>query len=152
MSGNGEGCQKDTQVVKRARAQSIILTTNEDAASIQLITSATKPALDDPRPPGDKFANVDPTQYEGTWTGKDYQNQPITISITKVSGYRANVTFESSSGLQFQRALITTKGTFRIGNSQFKLTGNGVAQINTIVTDPTTGIQTDQQAVLNRKS
>jgi hypothetical protein len=102
--------------------------------------------------PGDKFANVDPTQYQGTWTGKDFKNQPITISITKVSGYRANVTLQSSSGLQFQRALITTKGTFRIGNSQFKLTGNGVAQINTIVTDPTTGIQTNQQAVLDRQS
>jgi len=103
-------------------------------------------------PAGAKFAPVDPTKYTGTWTGKDYQNQPMTISITKVSGYRANVTFESSSGLQFQRALITTKGTFRIGDSQFKLTGNGVAQINTIVTDPTTGIQTDQQETLNRKS
>ena len=102
--------------------------------------------------PGDKFANVDPTQYQGTWTGKDYKNQPITISITKVSVYRANVTLQSSSGLQFQRALITTKGTFRIGDSQFTLTGNGVAQINTIVTDPTTGIQTNQQAVLNRQS
>ena len=102
--------------------------------------------------PGDKFANVDPTQYQGTWTGKDYKNQPITISITKVSGYRANVTLQSSSGLQFQRALITTKGTFRIGNSQFKLTGTGAAQINTIVTDPTTGIQTNQQAVLDRQS
>jgi hypothetical protein len=102
--------------------------------------------------PGDKFANVDPTQYQGTWTGKDYNNQPISISITKISGYRANVTLQSASGLQFQRALITTKGTFRIGNSQFKLTGTGVAQINTIVTDPTTGIQTNQQAVLNLKS
>jgi hypothetical protein len=102
--------------------------------------------------PGDKFANVDPTQYQGTWTGKDYTNQPVTISITKVSGYRANVTLQTSSGLQFQRALITTKGTFRIGDSQFKLTGNGVATINTIVTDPTTGIQTDQQATLDRKS
>ena len=102
--------------------------------------------------PGDKFANVDPTQYQGTWTGKDYKNQPISISITKISGYRANVTLQSSSGLQFQRALITTKGTFRIGDSQFTLTGNGVAQINTIVTDPTTGIQTNQQAVLDRQS
>ena len=102
--------------------------------------------------PGDKFANVDPTQYQGTWTGKDYKNQPITISITKVSGYRANVTLQSSSGLQFQRALITTKGTFRIGDSQFTLTGNGVAQINTIVTVPTTCIQTNQQAVLDRQS
>ena len=102
--------------------------------------------------PGDKFANVDPTQYQGTWTGKDYNNQPVTISITKVSGYRANVTLQSASGLQFQRALITTKGTFRIGNSQFKLTGTGAAQINTIVTDPTTGIQTNQQAVLSLQS
>lgn len=97
--------------------------------------------------PGDKFSKVDPTQYQGTWTGKDYNNQPFTISITKVSGYRANVTFQGAAGLQYQRALITTKGTFRIGNSQFKLTGTGVAQINTIVTDPTTGIQTNQQAV-----
>jgi hypothetical protein len=102
--------------------------------------------------PGDKFAKVDPTQYQGTWTGKDYKNQPITISITKVSGYRANVTLQTSDGLQFQRALITTKGTFRIGDSQFALTGNGVAKINTIVTDPTTGIQTDNQATLNLKS
>ena len=102
--------------------------------------------------PGDKFAPVNPTQYQGTWTGKDYQNQPITISITKVSGYRANVTLQTSAGLQYQRSLITTKGTFRIGDSQFTLTGNGVAQINTIVTDPTTGIQTNQQAVLNLQS
>jgi hypothetical protein len=102
--------------------------------------------------PGDKFANVDPTKYQGTWTGKDYANQPVTISITKVSGYRASVTLQTSAGLQFQRALITTKGTFRIGDSQFKLTGTGAAQINTIVTDPTTGIQTNQQATLALKT
>ncbi len=102
--------------------------------------------------PGDKFAPVDPTKYQGTWTGKDFKNQPITISITKVSGYRANVTLQDSSGLQFQRALITTKGAFRIGDSLFTLTGTGVAQINTIVTDPTTGIQTDNKATLNLKS
>ena len=97
--------------------------------------------------PGDKFAPVDPTKYQGTWTGKDYQNQPFTISITKVSGYRANVTYQSSSGLQFQRAFITTKGTFRIGDSQFTLTGTGKANISTIVTDSTTGIQTENQAI-----
>ena len=102
--------------------------------------------------PGDKFAAVDPTKYQGTWTGKDYKNQPVTISITKVSGYRANVTLQTSAGLQYQRALITTKGTFRIGDSQFMLTGTGVAQLNTIATDPTTGIQTDQQAVATLKT
>ena len=93
--------------------------------------------------PGDKFATVDPTKYQGTWTGKDYKNQPVTVSITKISGWRANVTVQSANGLQFQRALITTKGTFRIGNSQFTLTGTGAAKINTIVTDPTTGNQTE---------
>jgi len=98
--------------------------------------------------PGDKFKAVDPTQYQGTWTGKDYKNQPVTISITKVSGYRANVTLQSSDGLQFQRAMITTKGTFRIGNSQFTLTGTGQATVNTIETDPTTGIQTDNKSTL----
>ena len=78
--------------------------------------------------PGDKFAKVDPTQYQGTWTGKDYKNQPVTVSITKVQGYRANVTLQTSAGLQYQQALITTKGTFRIGDSQFKLTGSGAAK------------------------
>ena len=98
--------------------------------------------------PGDKFASVNAAQYQGTWTGKDYQNQPVTMSITKVSGYRANVTLQTSAGLQFQRALITTKGTFRIGNSQFTLTGTGQATVNTIETDPTTGIQTDNKSTL----
>ena len=107
-------------------------------------TSATPSLIS----PGDKFANVDPTKYQGTWTGKDYKGQPVTVSITKVSGYRANVTLQTSAGLQFQRALITTKGTFRIGDSKFQLTGTGAATISTIVTDPTTGIQTENQAAV----
>jgi hypothetical protein len=97
-------------------------------------------------PAGSKFAAVDPTKWQGTWTGKDYQNQPFTISITKVSGYRANVTYQSSAGLQYQRAFITANNSFRIGDSSFTLTGNGVGQIATIVTDPTTGNQTENTA------
>jgi hypothetical protein len=93
--------------------------------------------------PGDKFTKVDPTKYQGSWTGKDYKNQPVTVSITNVRGYRANVTLQTSAGLQYQQALITTKGTFRIGDSQFALTGTGAAKITTIVTDPTTGNQTE---------
>ncbi len=92
--------------------------------------------------PGDKFTKVDPTKYQGTWTGTDYKHQPVTVSITKVHGYRANVTLQTSAGLQYQQALITTKGTFRIGDSKFSLTGTGAAKITTIVTDPTTGNQT----------
>jgi hypothetical protein len=123
-----------------------------DIMSILQSSYATASASQSLLSPGDKFAPVDPTKYQGTWTGKDYKNQPFTISITKVSGYRANVTYESAAGLQFQRAFITTKGTFRIGDSQFMLTGTGVAQLNTIATDPTTGIQTDQKAVATLKT
>ena len=103
-------------------------------------SSAATPSLISP---GDKFAPVDPTKYQGTWTGKDYKNQPVTVSITKVQGFRANVTLQTSAGLQYQQALITTKGTFRIGDSKFQLTGTGAAKITTIVTDPTTGNQTE---------
>ncbi len=35
--------------------------------------------------PGSKFANVDPTKWQGTWTGTDDKKQPVSISITKVS-------------------------------------------------------------------
>ena len=30
--------------------------------------------------PGSKFANVDPTKWQGTWTGTDDKKQPVTVS------------------------------------------------------------------------
>ena len=97
--------------------------------------------------PGDKFAAVDPTQYQGTWTGKDPLGQPFSLKITDVSGYRANVTFESSSGLQYAKVFITSNNSFRIGDSSFTLSSTaGTAQLNTVVTDSTTGTQTVQQS------
>jgi len=102
--------------------------------------------------PGTKFTtNVDPSQWQGTWTGKDYNNQPVTFSITKVSGYRANVTFQSASGLQYQKVFIAANNSFRIGNSSFTLTGNGVAEIKTVVTNPNNGTQTLQTAYVNQQ-
>jgi hypothetical protein len=102
--------------------------------------------------PGSKFAKVDPTKWEGTWTGTDFHHQPVTISITKVSGYRANVTLQSSAGEQFQKAFITTKNSFRIGDSSFALTGDGKGRLTTIVTDPTTGNQSEETAPLKRQT
>ena len=93
-------------------------------------------------PTGARFAKVDPTQWQGTWTGTDYNKQPFTITISNVSGYRANVKFQSASGgLQTQRVFITTKNLFRIGDSQIQLTGTGKATVTTVITDPTTGNQ-----------
>ncbi|MBU6457599.1 MAG: hypothetical protein KGK16_16315 [Bradyrhizobium sp.] len=103
--------------------------------------------------PGSKFANVDPTKWQGTWTGTDDKRQDVTVSITKVSGFRANVTVnDATDGLQSARAFITTTNTFRIGNSQFRLTGDGKAKLITIVTDPTTGNQSALTVPLTRKS
>lgn len=91
-------------------------------------------------PTGAKFAKVDPTQWQGTWTGTDYNKKPFTITISNVSGYRANVRFESADGgLQTQRVFITTKNLFRIGNSQMQLTGTGKMTVSSVITDPTTG-------------
>jgi hypothetical protein len=98
-------------------------------------------------PVGAKFAPVDPTKYQGAWTGKDPLGQPFSLKITDVSGYRANVTFESSSGLQYAKVFITSNNSFRIGDSSFTLSSTaGTAQLNTVVTDSTTGTQTVQQS------
>ena len=103
-------------------------------------------------PPGSKFANVDPTKWQGTWTATDSRGKPITLSISNVSGYRATVRFTNAeSGLQTGRVMINTNGIFRIGNSQMQLTGTGKMTISTVNTDSTTGeqwIETDD-ATLN---
>ncbi len=91
-------------------------------------------------PPGSKFAKVDPTQWQGTWTTKDSKGKPVTLNISNVSGYRATVRFQTADGgLQTGRVLINTNNIFRIGDSQMQLTGAGKMTISTVVTDPTTG-------------
>jgi hypothetical protein len=103
--------------------------------------------------PGSKFANVDPTQWAGTWTGTDDKKQPVSLSITKVSGFRANVSLtDSTEGQANARAFITTKNTFRVGDSQFTLTGAGKGVLTTIVTDPTTGNQSSLTVPLTLKT
>ena len=103
--------------------------------------------------PGSKFANVDPTKWQGTWTGVDDKNKPVTVTLSKVSGFRANaVVNDQAEGQENARVFITTKNTFRIGDSQFALTGSGQATVTTINTDPTTGIQTSSATDLTLKS
>ena len=93
-------------------------------------------------PPGSKFANVDPTQWQGTWTTKDSNGKPVTLTISNVHGYRANVRFQSADGgLQTGRVLINTNNVFRIGDSQMQLVGAGKLTISTVITDATTGNQ-----------
>jgi hypothetical protein len=93
-------------------------------------------------PPGSKFAKVDPTQWQGNWTATDSNGKPVTLAISNVSGYRANVRFTTAEGgLQTGRVLINTNGIFRIGDSQMQLTAAGKMTISTVITDSTTGKQ-----------
>ena len=97
--------------------------------------------------PGSKFAKVDPTLFQGTWTGTDSSRQPFSFKITGVSGFRANVTFQSASGgLQYLRVFINTQNSFRIANSAFILTGKGTAKVQTVLTDSTTGMASPKRS------
>jgi hypothetical protein len=91
-------------------------------------------------PTGSKFADVDPAQWQGTWSGKDSNGKALTIKISNVSGYRATVRFQSAdSGLQVGRVYINTNGVFRLGESQMQLTSAGKMTVSTVITDASTG-------------
>jgi hypothetical protein len=118
------------------------MTTTSATNIFSILASAYTPPTQVSIPPGSKFAPVDPTQWQGTWTTKDSNGKPVTLTISNVSGYRANVRFQSvDGGLQTGRVLINTNGVFRIGNSQMQLTSAGKMTISSVITDSTTGNQ-----------
>ncbi len=107
-----------------------------------ILQSAAQPPTQVSIPPGSKFAPVNAATFQGTWTGTDSNGKPVTLTISNISGYRANVRFQTAdTGLQTGRVFINTNGVFRIGNSQMAFTGSGKMTISTVITDPTTGNQ-----------
>jgi hypothetical protein len=107
-----------------------------------ILQSSYQPAAQVSIPPGSKFAPVNAATFQGTWSGKDSNGKPVTLTISNIQGYRANVRFQTADGgLQTGRAYINTQGVFRIGDSQMTFTGSGKMTINTVITDPTTGNQ-----------
>ena len=101
---------------------------------------------------GSKFSNVDPTQWQGTWSGTDNSNKPYTISISDVKGYRADVIYKGSQGFQHARVFIANQSTFRIGDSRFIMTAKGKASLASVVTSPYDGSQTIQQSIATQQS
>jgi hypothetical protein len=85
-----------------------------------------------------KYVAVDPTLYQGSWTGKYANNKSFTVSISNVSGFRAKVRYESEGTSKYQDVLIKDS-SFRIGDTKFTLTAEGKAQIKNVVTDPASG-------------
>src|SRR6266481_1879074 len=105
-----------------------------DIMSILQSAYATAPLT----PTNTKYTPVDPTSYQGTWSGTYSNNQKFELTISNVNGFRAQVKYQSGSTVQYQQVLIGNS-SFRIGNTKFALTGSGKAVIGNAVTDPVTG-------------
>jgi len=73
-----------------------------------------------------------------TWDGTYSTGQKFQFSISQVSGFRAQVKYQSGSTVQYQSVLIKDN-SFRIGDTKFTLAAAGQAQIRNAVTDPATG-------------
>jgi len=87
------------------------------------------------------YVPVEPTLYEGSWTGKYPDNKTFKITISNVMGFRAKVQYQSGGTNKFQEVLIKDN-SFRIGDTKFTLQGQGSAQVRNVVTDPSTGATT----------
>jgi hypothetical protein len=105
-----------------------------DIFSVLQSSYATAPLT----PTTTKYTPVDPSSYQGTWSGTYSNNQKFEFTISNVNGFRAQVKYQSGSTTQYQQVLIGNS-SFRIGNTKFVLTGTGKALVANAVTDPTTG-------------
>jgi hypothetical protein len=97
-------------------------------------TAGTSPAI----PSNTKYVAVDPTLYQGTWSGTYANKKTFTINVSNVSGFRAQVRYQSGGTVKNQSVLIKD-GSFRVGDTKFLLTKPGTAIIKNVVTDPASG-------------
>ena len=70
-----------------------------------------------------------------TWTGKYADNKSFKISVSNVTGFRAKVQYQSGGTNKYADVLIKDNA-FRIGDTKFKLTKIGTAEIKNVITDP----------------
>jgi hypothetical protein len=107
-------------------------------ADIMGILSANYKTVGATTPSKTKYVAVDPALYEGNWSGAYANKKTFTISVTNVSGFHAQVKYQSEGTVKFQDVLIKDQ-SFRVGDTKFTLTKAGSAQIRTVGTDPATG-------------
>lgn len=105
---------------------------------MSILSSAYKTNVLNAAPSSSKYVAVDPTLYQGTWTGKYANNKSFSISVTQINGFHAKVEYQSDGTVKYQDVLIKDQ-SFRVGDTRFTLTQAGTAQIKNAVTDPVTG-------------
>jgi hypothetical protein len=87
------------------------------------------------------YVAVDPSVYNGTWTGTYSTNKKFSVTISGISGFRAKVKYQSEGTIKYQDVLIKDNA-FHFGDSKFTVTKVGTAQVKTVVTDPASGATT----------
>jgi hypothetical protein len=107
-------------------------------ADVTSILSASYKSAGLSIPSQTKYVAVDPTLYQGTWSGTYPDKKTFAISVSNVSGFRAQVKYQSGGTVKYQSVLIKDL-SFRVGDTKFTLTKLGTAQIKNVVTDPATG-------------
>jgi hypothetical protein len=110
-------------------------------ADVWSIISSNYKAVGTTIPSKTPYVAVDPSVYNGTWTGTYSTNKKFSITVSDVSGFRAKVKYQSDSTVKYQDVLIKDNA-FRIGDSKFTVTKVGTAQVKTVVTDPASGATT----------
>jgi hypothetical protein len=85
-----------------------------------------------------KYVPVDSSLYQGTWSGTYPDGKKFSLNVSQVSGFRAQIHYQSGGTSQYQQVLIKDS-SFRFGNTKFTLTATGKAQVKNVVTDPATG-------------
>jgi hypothetical protein len=108
-------------------------------ADVMSILSASYKSAGLTVPSKTPYVAVDPTLYQGNWSGTYANKKTFQITVTNVSGFRAQVKYQSGSTVKYQSVLIKDN-SFRIGDTKFTLAAKaGTAQIRNVVTDPATG-------------
>jgi len=104
-----------------------------------ILSAAYKSAGSAGVPSRTPYVTVDPKLYQGTWSGTYQDKKTFTLKVSNVSGFRAQVSYQSGSTVKHQTVLIKDQ-SFRIGDTKFSLAAKaGTAQIKNVVTDPATG-------------
>jgi hypothetical protein len=117
---------------------------------MSILSSAYKSAGATAVPSKTKYVAVDPKLYQGTWTGTYADKKTFKISVLSVSGFHAQVKYESAGTVKYQSVLIKDL-SFRIGDTKMTLTNKlGTAQVKNVVTDPVTGSTYLDTAVATR--
>jgi len=107
-------------------------------ADVMGIISADYKARGAATPSRTKYVAVDPALYQGKWTGTYADKKTFTITVTNVSGFSAQVKYESGGAIK-NSAVLIKDNSFRIGDTKFAWAKPGTALVKTVVTDPATG-------------